>query len=225
MPSGTGAYSESKGIGLIRKEVSRFIRNRDLGSQSQIDTETYSPYENIFLSNGASQAITDVLALHIGSENDGIMIPIPQYPLYSASITSMGGVQLPYYLDEANDWALSYEELERSFQESMKSNFAPRALVIINPGNPTGKTLPKENIQSIIEFCYDKKISLLADEVYQENVYHPDVKQWHSFKKVKHEMGSKYKDLPLFSFNSVSKGLYGEYVEIKKILFTMLTWF
>lgn len=66
------------------------------------------------------------------------MIPIPQYPLYSASLAEYGLQQVGYYLDEASNWGLSTDELERSLQEARK-HCNPRALVVINPGNPTGQ--------------------------------------------------------------------------------------
>ena len=66
------------------------------------------------------------------------MIPIPQYPLYSASLAEYGLEQVGYYLDESSNWGLSTEELERSLKEAQK-HCNPRALVVINPGNPTGQ--------------------------------------------------------------------------------------
>lgn len=66
------------------------------------------------------------------------MIPIPQYPLYSAAISELEAVQVNYYLDEANCWALDTEELQRAYQAA-KQHCQPRVLCIINPGNPTGR--------------------------------------------------------------------------------------
>lgn len=65
------------------------------------------------------------------------MIPIPQYPLYSASLAQFGLEQVPYYLDEDNNWALNVSELQRAFKEA-ESRCQVRAIVVINPGNPTG---------------------------------------------------------------------------------------
>ena len=67
----------------------------------------------------------------------GVMIPIPQYPLYSASLAEYDLAQVGYYLDEANGWALDLKELNRSLEEARKTTNV-RAIVIINPGNPTG---------------------------------------------------------------------------------------
>jgi alanine transaminase len=77
----------------------------------------------------------------IRTPNDGILCPIPQYPLYSASITLFGGSLLPYYLDESAGWALSINELDRALAEAKKRSITPRALVVINPGNPTGQVM------------------------------------------------------------------------------------
>ena len=65
------------------------------------------------------------------------MIPVPQYPLYSATLSEYGAYQIEYYLDEQNNWALDLDELERALIES-KERCVPRGIVIINPGNPTG---------------------------------------------------------------------------------------
>ena len=66
------------------------------------------------------------------------MIPVPQYPLYSATLSEYGAHQIEYYLDEDNNWALNIDELERSLSAS-KDRCVPRGIVIINPGNPTGE--------------------------------------------------------------------------------------
>lgn len=70
------------------------------------------------------------------------MIPIPQYPLYSAAISEMDAVQVNYYLDEDNCWALDINELYRAYQAA-KLHCQPRVICIINPGNPTGRYIVK----------------------------------------------------------------------------------
>jgi alanine transaminase len=79
------------------------------------------------------------------------MIPVPQYPLYSATLSEYGAYPIEYYLDEDNNWALNIEELERAINES-KERCIPRGIVIINPGNPTGQVLSRENIENVIRF-------------------------------------------------------------------------
>lgn len=91
----------------------------------------------------------------------------------------------------------------------VKNKCIPRALVVINPGNPTGQVLTKDNIKNIIKFAYDNKLFIFADEVYQDNIYDKDSK-FHSFKKVLIQMGEPYSKMELASFMSCSKGYMGE---------------
>jgi len=136
------------------------------------------------------------------------MIPIPQYPLYSASVAEFGVYQIGYYLNEDKNWSMDASELKRSINEA-KSKCKPRVLCVINPGNPTGQVLSRQNIEDIIKFAKEENLFLFADEVYQDNVYDPASK-FHSFKKVMTEMGAPYSQMELASFHSVSKGYMGE---------------
>lgn len=138
----------------------------------------------------------------------GFMIPIPQYPFYSANITKFSAHPIGYYLDEENNWALAVNELERAYQDSLEK-CEPKALCIINPGNPTGQVLSLENIQEIIKWAYEKKLVIIADEVYQENIY-VDGLEFHSFKKVAYQLGEPYSKMEIASFYSTSKGWMGE---------------
>jgi len=104
---------------------------------------------------------------------------------------------------------LELAELERALADAKQKGIHTRALVVINPGNPTGNTVDVESMKQIVDFCYRNKIVLMADEVYQDNIY-TEGKSFVSFKKVARDMGSKYDDLELVSFHSVSKGFYGE---------------
>jgi len=137
------------------------------------------------------------------------LIPIPQYPLYSASIPLFYGHPLHYYLEEEKGWTLSMSHLEQVVDKARKDGITPRALVCINPGNPTGQCLSYENMQDIVRFCKKEKIILLADEVYQQNCY-MDAKPFRSFKHTVRELGKDYDDFELVSFHSVSKGFVGE---------------
>jgi len=165
---------------------------------------------NIFLYNGASPAVQNVLNLLIRNQKDGILTPIPQYPLYSASITLLGGTQVGYYLNEETGWELKMDELEKVYQQAVNQAICVRALVMINPGNPTGNILSQNNIKQIIQFCHKRQILLMADEVYQENVYIKDRISFISAKKVLSEMGPEYNNFELISFHSISKGIIGE---------------
>jgi len=69
------------------------------------------------------------------------MIPIPQYPLYSALITLNGGTLVPYYLDESKNWALDVKNVKAQIKKAKDANLKLRCIVVINPGNPTGQVL------------------------------------------------------------------------------------
>jgi aspartate/methionine/tyrosine aminotransferase len=138
------------------------------------------------------------------------MIPIPQYPLYTATLTLFNAQPVPYYLNEEDDWGLDISQLTSSLSAGRSKGLDIRALVIINPGNPTGQCLTENNMREIIDFCHNERIVLLADEVYQTNIYQPAERPFHSFKKVLRSMGRKYGQFELFSFHSVSKGMIGE---------------
>ncbi|KAJ8924559.1 hypothetical protein NQ315_000708 [Exocentrus adspersus] len=197
-----GSYTDSPGIEVIRRHVAEYIERRD---------GIPSDWQNIIISAGASDAIKNVLKLlicNVNGKKPGVMIPIPQYPLYSASLAEFDMHQIGYYLDESRNWGLGIAELQRSIDEARKvSN--PRAIVLINPGNPTGQVLSRENIEEIIKFAYKEKLFLLADEVYQDNVY-AEGSKFYSFKKVLIEMGEPYSSMELASFMSCSKGYLGE---------------
>lgn len=196
----TGAYSHSQGIKGLRDTIAAGIEARDGFPADPND---------IFLTDGASPAVHMMMQLLIRSENDGILCPIPQYPLYSASIALHGGTLVPYYLDEATGWGLEISELKKQLEAAKSKGITVRALVVINPGNPTGQVLAEGNQREIVKFCKEESLVLLADEVYQENIYVPD-KQFHSFKKISRTMGYGDNDISLVSFQSVSKGYYGE---------------
>eukprot|EP01089_Gocevia_fonbrunei_P007727 TRINITY_DN189_c0_g1_i1.p1 TRINITY_DN189_c0_g1~~TRINITY_DN189_c0_g1_i1.p1 ORF type:complete len:470 (+),score=91.45 TRINITY_DN189_c0_g1_i1:222-1631(+) len=198
IPGGTGAYSNSQGLQIVRQNVAKFIEQRD-GHPSSAD--------DIYLSDGASPAVQRVLNCLISKPSDGIMIPIPQYPLYSASIPLYGGTQLNYYLEEEKAWGMKVSELEAVVKDAKSKQITPKALVIINPGNPTGQCLEEENMKEVIDFCHKNRLILLADEVYQTNSY---IRPFSSFKKVLRDLGPKYNDFELISFHSISKGVIGE---------------
>lgn len=193
----TGAYSNSKGHAFVRQHIADFIAKRD--------GHPADP-EHIFITDGASPGVKMSLNMLIRSKKDGIMIPIPQYPLYSATIELLGGKQVDYYLEEEKEWALSVDELDRQYEAAVADGIDVRALAVINPGNPTGQVMSYENIAEVAKWAERRDVVLLADEVYQVNVYDSD-KQFHSFKKVVSDLGLK---VPLFSFHSVSKGVLGE---------------
>jgi aspartate/methionine/tyrosine aminotransferase len=153
-PSGTGAYSQSVGVPFIRQAVADFIHRRDAIPASK---------RNVILTDGASKGAQAVLLALLKHPDDGFMIPIPQYPLYSATIALYGGRQIGYYLDEANHWQLSEEKLTEGLDRARSEGIHPVVLVVINPGNPTGAVLSAENIRMIVRFARKNRLSIIAD--------------------------------------------------------------
>ncbi|MBU0529497.1 aminotransferase class I/II-fold pyridoxal phosphate-dependent enzyme [bacterium] len=200
METGLGAYTDSKGQYFIRESVAKFIDKRDSINSSK--SYLQSNPDNVFLTDGASEGAKAVLELLISDKNDGIMIPIPQYPLYSATIKRCGGTQINYYPNEDNDWALNKEILEDSLQKAKYHKIDVKAIVVINPANPTGAILDSSSIMQVIDFAEENGLSIIADEVYQENLYGGE---FISFAKAINN-----RKIPLFSLHSASKGYYGE---------------
>ncbi|WZZ72360.1 hypothetical protein YC2023_083730 [Brassica napus] len=157
---GLGAYSDSRGLPGVRKEVAEFIQRRD----------------------GYPRDVKE----------DGV------------------GSLVPYYLDESENWGHDVNNLRQSVSQARSQGISVRAMVIINPGNPTGQCLSEANLREILRFCYSKKLVLLGDEVYQQNIYQ-DERPFISSKKVLMDMGSPFsKEVQLVSFHTVSKGYWGE---------------
>jgi len=200
--AGTGAYSHSKGARCFRDDIAAFLKVRDAGVEADP--------ESIFLTNGASNGIGLVLQALIADDKCGVMVPIPQYPFYSASITLLGGHIVGYYLEESKGWDLNIKTLEETYLKAQKDGISVKGLVLINPGNPTGQVLSKNAIKDICRFCAKHNIVLLADEVYQQNIYQEGA-EFVSCKLAAKEAGLLDNDsIELVSFHSTSKGLFGE---------------
>lgn len=204
----SGGYTPANGILAVRETIARFLERRDNEGAGRA-LKPADPAQ-IFMTNGASPAIMMTLRLLINGPKDGIMCPLPQYPLYPAAIQLYGGTVIPYYLDENNEWGIDMKHLEKMHKRAVAMGITPRALAVINPGNPTGSVLTTSNIDQIIVFCHQHGMVLLADEVYQENVY-SKTKKFHSFRERVLCLGSPYEEeVQMMSFHSASKGLHGE---------------
>jgi len=185
-------------VPFIRKNVAAFIERRD----------GYPADPNaIFLTGGASYGVDLMLDLLITSPKSGILIPIPQYPLYTAALARHNGVPVPYYLDESKGWSTDASEVERAIVQAQKEGTEVKALVVINPGNPTGAVLDESVATDLVHLCAKHELVLLADEVYQENVHDRSKYHFTSFKKLVRKLDSPIR---LISFHSISKGVTGE---------------
>ncbi|KAJ7089515.1 1-aminocyclopropane-1-carboxylate synthase 2 [Mycena epipterygia] len=193
-----GAYSHGQGVPFIRKSVAKFIEERD-GFPADP--------EHIFLTAGASAGVSLLINMLITGPTAGILIPIPQYPLYTAALTQHHGRPIPYLLDESSGWSTSVESIEAGLAKARSEGTIPKALVIINPGNPTGALLSASTMEVLVHLCEEHSLVLLADEVYQNNLHAPAARPFTSFKQVVSQMHSP---VPLVSFHSISKGVSGE---------------
>lgn len=117
-----GSYSDSAGLEIVRRHAAEYIEERD-GIESD--------WRNVILTSGASEAVKCFLALINSLSTDGVptgvMVPIPQYPLYSATIAELGMHLISYYLDEENEWALDVKELERALKNA-EGKSKPKAI-------------------------------------------------------------------------------------------------
>ncbi|WP_041631252.1 pyridoxal phosphate-dependent aminotransferase [Corynebacterium terpenotabidum] len=149
-------YSQSKGIPSARRAVvARYEVIPDFPPFTMND---------VYLGNGVSELITMVTQAML-NDGDEILIPSPDYPLWTAATTLAGGKAVHYLCDEENDWAPSIEDIE--------SKVTPRtkAIVIINPNNPTGAVYSREVLERIVDVARRHSLVLLSDEIYDKILY------------------------------------------------------
>ncbi|KAF4211644.1 hypothetical protein CNMCM8980_001290 [Aspergillus fumigatiaffinis] len=197
-----GAYSHSQGAPLIRESVARFIEERDGFPANPQD---------LYLCAGASSGVSTLLNVICNAPSAGVLVPIPQYPLYTATLSLLNAQCVPYHLEEDKAWGTDVEAIRQSLVRAKAEGTEVRAIVVINPGNPTGASLSPEDIKSVLDVAAEEKLVVIADEVYQTNVF---VGEFTSFKKrlrqLQQEVPGKYDNVELASLHSVSKGMVGE---------------
>jgi len=103
-------------------------------------------------------------------------------------------------------WGLNMDLLKKLYADEINKGNRVRAIVIINPGNPTGNILSRKDLEDMLSFCEEREITILADEVYQENIYSPEK----TFVSMREVVLKKKSSAELYSFHSISKGYYGE---------------
>ncbi|KAL2421893.1 putative alanine aminotransferase, mitochondrial [Exophiala dermatitidis] len=197
-----GAYSQSAGVPGIRQSVANFIERRD-GFPAVKD--------DIYLCAGASSGVNTLFNIICAGPKTGVLVPIPQYPLYTATLAIMNARCVPYYLKESHAWGTDIAIIKKAYDQAVSEGTDVRAIVIINPGNPTGASLSEDDVEDVIKFAAEKNLVIIADEVYQTNVF---IGKFHSFKRALRTMQQrepgKYDTVELASLHSVSKGVVGE---------------
>lgn len=154
LPSASG-YCDSKGLFSARKAIMQYCQKKNIDGVG---------IEDIYLGNGVSELI--VMSMQALLNNgDEVLIPAPDYPLWTAAVRLSGGQPVHYLSDEASDW---YPDIE-----DIKQKISPRtkALVIINPNNPTGAVYPKEVLLELIELARQHNLIIFSDEIYDKVVY------------------------------------------------------
>jgi len=174
-------YADSMGIGEARQAVAQYAtEKKGIKGVSA---------ENVFMANGASEAITLAIAALV-APGDNIMTPSPGYPLYSGQIPVYHGEQNPYFLNESTGWQIDFDELEK------RVNRRTKAIVVINPNNPTGANYSPESITNIVNFARRHNLVIFADEIYDKLL----------FDGQKHiSIASMAEDVPVITFGGLSK--------------------
>ncbi len=147
-------YSPSKGLYSARKAIMQYAQTRHLPN---VDIE------HIYTGNGVSELINLCLQALL-DDGDEILIPAPDYPLWTACATLAGGRPVHYVCDEEADWLPDMDDLRAKVSERTK------AIVIINPNNPTGALYPKELLEQIVELAREKELIIFSDEIYDRLV-------------------------------------------------------
>ncbi|MCC6748978.1 MAG: aminotransferase class I/II-fold pyridoxal phosphate-dependent enzyme [Deltaproteobacteria bacterium] len=147
-----------------------------------------------FVGNGGSECIEICLSA-LADEGDDVLLPWPGYPLYSAVLNKLGVVENPYFLDESNGWQPDPADLEARLTPRT------RALVIINPNNPTGSVCERRTLEALVEFAARHKLVILCDEIYDRLVL--DDRLPHV------SLASLTDEVPVLTFNGMSKAFLG----------------
>ena len=154
LPNSSG-YSDSKGLFAARKAIMHY---------SQLKKIAGVTIDDIFIGNGASELI--VMCMQgLLNPGDEVLVPAPDYPLWTAAVTLAGGTPRHYICDEANDWNPDLKD--------MRSKVTPntKAIVVINPNNPTGAVYSDETLKAIIQLAREHNLIIYADEIYDKVLY------------------------------------------------------
>ncbi len=176
----TEGYSDSKGLLSAREAIVRYCKKKNIPNVTVND---------VYTGNGASELITMSMQGLLDT-GDEILVPSPDYPLWTASVTLAGGRAVHYLCDEDNHWYPDIDDIEKKITKRTKG------IVVINPNNPTGVLYPKEILEGIVELARKYELILFADEIYDRLVM--DGKEHVA-------LASLAPDLLTLSFNGLSK--------------------
>ncbi|HSU71089.1 MAG TPA: pyridoxal phosphate-dependent aminotransferase [Micrococcaceae bacterium] len=148
-------YSDSRGIFSARTAVVQYYQNRGI-QNIHVD--------DVYLGNGVSELITLSL-MALLDNGDEVLVPTPDYPLWTASVSLAGGRPVHYLCDEDNHWWPDLEDLEAKITPNTKG------LVIINPNNPTGAVYPRHIVQGMVDLAAKHGLVVFSDEIYEKILY------------------------------------------------------
>ena len=154
IPEAAG-YTDSKGLAAPRKAIAGYATKNDI---------TNVTVEDIYIGNGASELIVMSLNALLDS-GDEILVPAPDYPLWTGAVSLSGGRPVHYICDESNDWLPDLVDI------ASKITPRTRGIVIINPNNPTGSLYPKEHLQHLVNLARENGLIVFADEIYDKTLY------------------------------------------------------
>jgi alanine-synthesizing transaminase len=154
LPTAQG-YCDSRGLYSARTAVVQYYQTRGI---------TDVTVDEIYLGNGVSELITLTMQALCNPE-DEILIPAPDYPLWTASVSLAGGTPVHYLTDESQGWAPDFDDLEARISPRT------RGIVVINPNNPTGAVYSTEVLQRFVDIARKHDLMLFADEIYEKIVY------------------------------------------------------
>ncbi|MBU3597607.1 pyridoxal phosphate-dependent aminotransferase [Polynucleobacter bastaniensis] len=174
------AYSDSKGIFAARKAIMQYCQEKGIQGVT---------LDDIYTGNGVSELI--VLAMNALLNNgDEVLVPAPDYPLWTAAVSLSGGTPIHYLCDESKEWAPDLADLRKKITPRTK------AIVVINPNNPTGAIYSKEVLTELISIAREHDLILFADEIYDKMLYDQE----------KHvSLASLSTDVVTITFNGLSK--------------------
>ncbi|AXA94493.1 pyridoxal phosphate-dependent aminotransferase [Massilia sp. YMA4] len=178
--SNAAGYTDSKGMFAPRKAVMHYTQEKNIAGVT---------IDDIYLGNGASELI--VMAMNALLNNgDEVLVPAPDYPLWTAAVSLSGGRPVHYICDEQQDWYPDIDDMRRKITPSTK------AIVVINPNNPTGALYPDEVLLQIIALAREYGLIIYADEIYDKVLYDGAV---HT------SIAALCDDLLVVTFNGLSK--------------------
>lgn len=177
----SSSYSDSMGLLEARQAVAKEAARLGVKNVTESD---------VIMTSGGSEGITMALGALI-NKGDNVLTPKPGYPLYNAIINYLDAEENEYELDEENEWQPDIEDMRR------KINDRTRAIVIINPNNPTGALYTKETLLKIIALAREFNLPIFSDETYDKIIFDDDFKFY--------SVGALCDDVPVVTFNTLSK--------------------